>query len=110
MNMTTWRRERAWRSGGRGRQGINLRRIIKRANKEEGNKEGSKIGAAEKQEQGPTIMQAKEEKERKTIRTKERKTEKVVGKEAIKSQITTAKTKEMEREKRARIMEISQME
>merc|ERR1719369_715288 len=90
MNMTTWRRERAWRSGGRGRR----ERIVKRRVERH---QGSRVDRLK----GPTRSQISQKGQISQISQTKKETE-ITRKEEIKRKEATAKTKEKER-KRARI-------
>merc|ERR1719330_1998571 len=90
MSMTTWRRERAWRSGGRGRQERKMKRKVERHQ-----------GGQSERIEGPVMGKRTVVMEAKKITIKERKT--TEKKETIKIK----KTKEKAMGKR--IMKISQI-
>merc|ERR1719206_193360 len=103
MIMITWFWERAKRSGGREKQEINLRRIIKQQGSKKERLEGT-TRSQTNQTVGERAIKGKE-----IIKIRETKTARKVGKETAKSQTRNEKTKVKERGKRARIMEMKQI-
>merc|ERR1719206_848373 len=94
MIMTTWRRQRAWRSGGRGRQ---ERKIRNRGNSKE-----TEIGKVEKI-QGPAKKEARRIRSRKTAITKvEARKETIKTKEKVGKEIATNLNKNQKTRERTR--------